>query len=67
MYEDAKGAIEEAHKLVQTLETDVLKDSTGIVSIDHAGWGGGKCVGELWGDVFAEAGYLIVPTTSTFC
>jgi hypothetical protein len=54
MYEDAKGAVEEAHKLVQGLEADVSKDSTGNVSIDNAGWGGGKNVGQLWGDVFSE-------------
>lgn len=54
MYEDAKGAIEEAQKLVHSIETDVSKDSTGNVSMEHAGWAGGKSVGQLWGDVFSE-------------
>jgi tetratricopeptide (TPR) repeat protein len=54
MYEDAKGAIEEAYKLVETMDTDVLKDTTGNVSISHPGWGGGKSVAELWGDIFSE-------------
>lgn len=54
MYEDAKGAIEEAHKLVHGLEIDILNDPTGFASFDHPGWGGGKSVAELWGDVFSE-------------
>lgn len=54
MFDDAKGAVEEAHKLVQEAETEVLKDTTGNVSIYEAGWGGGKSVAELWGDVFSE-------------
>jgi hypothetical protein len=56
MYEDAKGAVVEAQKLVQGVEADVSKDTTGNVSLDHPGWGGGKSVGELWGDVFSEVG-----------
>lgn len=54
MYDDAKGAIEEAQKLVHGIETDVAKDHSGNVSVDHAGWAGGKSVGELWGDVYSE-------------
>jgi hypothetical protein len=54
MFEDAKGAIEEAQKLVKAVESDISKDISGNVSIDHAGWGGGKSVGELWGDVVSE-------------
>ncbi|KAK0100012.1 hypothetical protein ONS95_013171 [Cadophora gregata] len=58
MYEDAKGAIEEAEKLVRSAEVDVSKDTTGTVSINNAGWGGGKTVQQLWGDVHAERGSL---------
>ena len=54
LYEDAKGGIEEAYKLVKKLEDDISRDTTGHVSIDHPGWGGGKSVAELWGDVFSE-------------
>ena len=54
MYDDAKGAIEEAQNLVRSVESDVSKDSNGNVSIKDAGWGGGKCVAELWGNVFSE-------------
>lgn len=59
MFEDAKGAIEEAEKLVKSVETDISRDSSGNVSIDHAGWGGDKSVGELWGDVFSEVSDLV--------
>lgn len=54
MYEDAKGAIEEAQKLVQAVEANVSSDSTGNVSISKPGWGGGKSVSELYGDLFSE-------------
>lgn len=54
MYEDAKGAIEEARELVQNMEVDVANDTSGRVSISNSGWGGGKSVGQLLGDVFAE-------------
>ncbi|KAH6715385.1 hypothetical protein BKA61DRAFT_673348 [Leptodontidium sp. MPI-SDFR-AT-0119] len=64
MYDDAKGALEEAEKLVRSAEVDVSKDTTGNVSINNAGWGGGKTVQQLWGDVFSERGYLsLVETT----
>lgn len=54
MYDDSRGAIEEAHKLAQKLELDVTNDITGHVTISNSGWGGGKSSGELLGDVFAE-------------
>jgi tetratricopeptide (TPR) repeat protein len=60
MYEDAKGAVEEAHKLVTTLETDIANDPTGLASYESAGWGSKKSVAELWGDVFSEVCYPIL-------
>lgn len=54
MYDDARGAVEEAQKLVERLETGMLRDVSRNITIDHAGWGGGKSVNELWGDVYAE-------------
>ena len=57
MFDDAKGAIEEAQKLVKTMETEITKDTSGNVSIDNSGWGGGKSVGALWGDVFSEVSF----------
>ncbi|KAL2068293.1 hypothetical protein VTL71DRAFT_16391 [Oculimacula yallundae] len=58
MYEDARGALEEAENLVRSAEIDVSKDTTGNVSINNAGWGGGKTVQQLWADVYSERGYL---------
>ncbi|PMD43476.1 hypothetical protein L207DRAFT_564152 [Hyaloscypha variabilis F] len=66
LYEDAKGGIDEAYKLVKTLEEEVSRDVSGNVSIDHPGWGGGKSVAELWGDVFSERGYLAVAETAPY-
>lgn len=54
MFDDAKGAVEEAQKLVAAMETGVSKDASGNISIDNPGWGGGKSIGALWGDVFSE-------------
>ncbi|KAH9900601.1 TPR-like protein [Xylariomycetidae sp. FL2044] len=60
MYSDAKGAVEEAKKLVDSLEFDVTKDTGGTLSVRNPGWGGKRCVEELWGDVLTELGLLAV-------
>ncbi|OTB08582.1 hypothetical protein M426DRAFT_316595 [Hypoxylon sp. CI-4A] len=57
MYGDAKGAINEAKKLVDELEGDVARDTSGSVGLRNPGWGGKKSVEELWGDVQSELGY----------
>ncbi|KAI0887374.1 TPR-like protein [Annulohypoxylon maeteangense] len=58
MYSDAKGAIDEAVSLVDGLEGEVAKDTSGSVTLRDPGWGGKKSVEELWGDVQSELGYL---------
>ncbi|KAI1500448.1 filamentation protein [Biscogniauxia marginata] len=60
MYEDARGAIDEAKKLVDSLEVEIVKDTTGSVTCKNPGWGGKKCVEELWGDMRTEMGHLAV-------
>ncbi|TVY43375.1 putative cargo-transport protein [Lachnellula occidentalis] len=60
MFDDAKGAIEEAQNLVEAMESDVTKITSGNVSHDDAGWGGGKSVGALWGDVFSEVSFTML-------
>ncbi|KAI0180474.1 hypothetical protein GGR52DRAFT_531487 [Hypoxylon sp. FL1284] len=60
MHSDAKGAIDEAEKLVDSLEGDVTKDASGSITLRDPGWGGKRSVEELWGDVQSERGYLAV-------
>jgi hypothetical protein len=64
MYEDAKGAIDEAYKLVDGLEMEVSKDTSGNISIDNGGWGIYKSVEEQWGDVWSEASSEFQPLCS---
>ncbi|KAE8451922.1 hypothetical protein EG329_002763 [Mollisiaceae sp. DMI_Dod_QoI] len=66
LHEDSKGCIAEAESLVRGLENEISKDTTGNISTDHAGWAGGKSVGELWGDVLAERGYLALAENSPY-
>jgi hypothetical protein len=54
MFEDAKGAIDEAYKLVERQEMDISRDTSGNVTIHNGGWGSTKSVEELWGDVWSE-------------
>lgn len=61
MYGDARGAIEEAHKLVQSVDTEISGDNTGSLSTPKTGWGGGKSVGELWADICAEVSITPFP------
>lgn len=60
MYDDAKGAIDEARSLILGLEHDVIKDTSGLVTISNAGWGGGKSVEHLWADILAEVSLLTI-------
>lgn len=53
MYEDARDAIAEALKLVESFEVEVLAESITSSALATAGWGGGKSAEELWADVFA--------------
>lgn len=54
MLDDANVALLEARKLVEALEVDVAQEQSGDISVENSGWGGGKSVEELWGDVWAE-------------
>ncbi|KAI0383104.1 TPR-like protein [Hypomontagnella monticulosa] len=58
MFGDAKGAMDEARKLVDGLEGEVTKDTASPITLQDPGWGGKKSVEELWGDVHSEMGYL---------
>lgn len=59
MNDDAKGAIAEAQKIVQTMESEMGKDeagkkSSGSPSLRDPGWAGKKSIEELWADVWCE-------------
>jgi cargo-transport protein YPP1 len=55
IFDDAKGAIDEAADLVQTLESQVAQhESSSIKAFASRGWGGGKSVEEMWADVWAQ-------------
>lgn len=67
MFEDSKGAVAEAQKIVQTMEADLGKESgdgdkktTHSTSLRDPGWAGKKSIEELWADVWCEMGYLSV-------
>ncbi|KAL6164641.1 hypothetical protein ACJQWK_09368 [Exserohilum turcicum] len=60
MYQDAKEAVAEAFKLVETFEAEVSAESTTAKALADKGWGGGKSVEELWGDAYAARGELLV-------
>ncbi|KAM0272542.1 hypothetical protein ACHAQH_008678 [Verticillium albo-atrum] len=57
MYEDCRGAVAEAQKLVQGLDTE-RSATENSASYRNAGWAERKSIDELWGDVWAELGYL---------
>lgn len=55
MLDDCKGAVTEAQKLVQALETDSGKElSAGAGSNRDRAWAERKTIDELWGDVYSE-------------
>ena len=58
LHEDARGACEEAFNLVQGLENEVAQESSSARAFAEKGWGMGKGVEELWGDVWAEVRIL---------
>ncbi|KAG9387999.1 filamentation protein Rhf1 [Pyrenophora tritici-repentis] len=60
MYQDAREAVTEALKLVETFEAEVCLESSTAKALSDEGWGGGKSVEELWADVFAARGELLV-------
>lgn len=59
MFDDAKGAVLEAQKLVKGLEEEVAKDAgCDVGSLRRQGWAGKKSIDELWADVWTETGHL---------
>lgn len=54
LLEDAHKAIGEAQEVAQSLEADVVNDTSGLLSVRHAGWGMEKSVEAILADVWAE-------------
>lgn len=61
LYDDAKGAIDEASDLVQALENEIATVSSTAKAFSEKSWGGGKPVEELWGDVWAQVILFFIP------
>ncbi|KAF2999290.1 hypothetical protein E8E13_004319 [Curvularia kusanoi] len=59
-FEDAKEAVEEALKLVDTFETELTLEYSTAKALADKGWGGGKSVEELWADAYTARGELLV-------
>ncbi|THV90219.1 hypothetical protein D6D27_05985 [Aureobasidium pullulans] len=57
-FDDAEGAIDEAHKLAERFQHAVAKEDSSARAFDERGWGGGRSVNRLWADVWAERGAL---------
>lgn len=53
MLQDAREAVAEAMKLVETFEKEVSQESSTARTLAEKGWGGGKSVEKLWADAFA--------------
>jgi hypothetical protein len=53
-FEDAEGAIDEAHKLAEDFQHAVAREDSSAKAFDEKGWGGGRSANRLWADVWAE-------------
>jgi hypothetical protein len=53
LFEDGKAAVDEAEELVGMLELQMSAETSSAKAFAARGWGGGKSVEELWGDVYA--------------
>ncbi|KAK4668670.1 uncharacterized protein QC764_709430 [Podospora pseudoanserina] len=58
LLDDAQKAIEEAQKIVQSFEGDVVSDTSGALNTRTAGWGMEKSVEAVLADVWTERGEL---------
>jgi tetratricopeptide (TPR) repeat protein len=52
--DDAAGAIQEAHKLVESFEAEVAAVESSARAFYSKTWGGGNSVDELWADVLSS-------------
>jgi hypothetical protein len=67
LYDDAQAAIDEAVELVKRLEMYVARQTSSAKAFSTRGWGGGRSIDELWGDVWSQVKPCIVPRLTTLC
>jgi hypothetical protein len=65
--DDAAGAIQEAHKLVESFEAEVAAAESSARAFFSKTWGGGNSVDELWADVLSSVSLLYCPPKKTPC
>ncbi|KAJ4984007.1 filamentation protein [Stagonosporopsis vannaccii] len=58
-FEDAREAVAEALKLVETFENELTLEFSTAKALADKGWGGGKSVEELWADAYTARGELL--------
>ncbi|KAF2718671.1 TPR-like protein [Polychaeton citri CBS 116435] len=67
-FEDASFAVDEAAKLVDTLELDLSQSEAGLnaMRLFQKGWGGGKSIDHLWAEVWAARGSISLARSLPF-
>ncbi|KAF1933537.1 TPR-like protein [Didymella exigua CBS 183.55] len=60
VFEDAREAVTEALKLVETFENELSLEFSTAKALADRGWGGGKSVEGLWADAYNARGELLV-------
>jgi hypothetical protein len=65
--DDASGAIQEAHKLVESFEAEVAAVESSARAFYFKTWGGGNSVDELWADILSSVSSTHHPLTVRLC
>ena len=62
-FEDAREAVTEALKLVETFENELALEFSTAKALADKGWGGGKSVEELWADAYTAVSLHMTTVT----
>jgi cargo-transport protein YPP1 len=63
IFEEAKDAIDEAEQLVVALELEIARLNSSAKAYSNPGWGAGKCVDELRGDILTQVSSARIPVS----
>jgi hypothetical protein len=63
IFEEAKDAIDEAEQLVVALELEIARLNSSAKAYSNPGWGAGKCVDELRGDILTQVSRARIPVS----